>query len=29
MRPVLEGTLGASITDTGAPLPLVELRLAI
>ncbi|OBH14141.1 nitroreductase family deazaflavin-dependent oxidoreductase [Mycobacterium sp. E1747] len=27
MRPVLEGTLGASITDTGAPLPLVELRL--
>ncbi|WP_082950416.1 nitroreductase family deazaflavin-dependent oxidoreductase [Mycobacterium sp. E1715] len=27
MRPVLEDTLGASITDTGAPLPLVELRL--
>ncbi|WP_082147706.1 nitroreductase family deazaflavin-dependent oxidoreductase [Mycobacterium nebraskense] len=27
MRPVLEGTLGAPITDTGAPLPLVELRL--
>ncbi|WP_084187738.1 nitroreductase family deazaflavin-dependent oxidoreductase [Mycobacterium paraffinicum] len=27
MRPVLEGTLGASITATGAPLPLVELRL--
>ncbi|OBH81451.1 nitroreductase [Mycobacterium scrofulaceum] len=26
MRPVLEGTLGAAITDTGAPLPLVELR---
>ncbi|MCV7118911.1 nitroreductase family deazaflavin-dependent oxidoreductase [Mycobacterium nebraskense] len=27
MRPVLEGTLGAPIADTGAPLPLVELRL--
>lgn len=26
MLPVLEGTLGAAITDTGAPLPLVELR---
>lgn len=26
MRPVLEGTLGAAIPDTGAPLPLVELR---
>ncbi|OBJ38575.1 nitroreductase [Mycobacterium colombiense] len=27
MRPVLEQTLGAPITDTGTPLPLVELRL--
>lgn len=27
MRPVLEQTLGAAITDTNTPLPLVELRL--
>lgn len=27
MRPVLEQTLGAPITDTGTPLPLVELKL--
>ncbi len=27
MRPVLEDTLGAPITDTDTPLPLVELRL--
>ncbi|OBH56286.1 nitroreductase family deazaflavin-dependent oxidoreductase [Mycobacterium sp. E2479] len=27
MRPVLEGTLGAPITDSDVPLPLVELRL--
>lgn len=27
MRPVLEETLGVSITDTDTPLPLVELRL--
>ncbi|OBK99266.1 nitroreductase [Mycobacterium sp. 1165178.9] len=27
MRPVLEDTLGVPITDTGTPLPLVELRL--
>lgn len=27
MRPVLEGTLEAPITDTGAPLPMVELHL--
>ncbi len=26
-RPVLEETLGAPITDTGSPLPMVELRL--
>jgi deazaflavin-dependent oxidoreductase (nitroreductase family) len=28
MRPVLEETLGAPITDTDTPLPMVELRLA-
>lgn len=27
MRPVLEETLGVPITDTGTPLPMVELRL--
>jgi hypothetical protein len=27
MRPVLENTLGAPITDTDSPLPLVELKL--
>ncbi len=27
-RPVLENTLGAPITDTGSPLPMVELRCA-
>jgi hypothetical protein len=26
-KPVLEGTLGQPITETGSPLPLVELRL--
>ena len=27
LRPVLQETLGAAITDTGTPLPMVELRL--
>lgn len=28
MRPVLEDTLGAQISDTNTPLPMVELRLS-